>query len=57
MSPETTAVNLLGDINKESDVFKIAYQYIRDVHFLQANTIVTDIEKGIYEHSNFILLG
>lgn len=57
MSPETTAVSLLGDINKESDVFKIAYQYIRDVHFLQVNTTVTDTEKGIYEHSNFILLG
>ncbi|APZ47783.1 hypothetical protein BW723_16410 [Polaribacter reichenbachii] len=45
-----------GEINSESDIYKIAYTYIKNIYFLESeNAIFNDLEAP--NHSNFILLG
>ncbi|HMC01297.1 MAG TPA: DUF3822 family protein [Flavobacteriaceae bacterium] len=56
LNPETIEVFLLGDINQEHELFKIAYKYIRFVDFgnVQSNySFSGDISNN---HSNFVLL-
>jgi len=56
LNPETIEVFLLGDINEEHELFKIAYKYIRFVDFgnVQSNySFSGDISNN---HSNFVLL-
>ncbi|MFY0629691.1 MAG: DUF3822 family protein [Flavobacteriaceae bacterium] len=57
IDPDTIQVTLLGDINDQSELYQIAYKYIRNCHFLKVDTSIVDAEKGLYQHSNFILLG
>ncbi|MEI6864914.1 DUF3822 family protein [Flavicella sp.] len=53
---ETLNLILLGDIQKESELFAIIYKYIRNIKFY-TNTIKRPIEfNEIPKHSNFILL-
>ena len=55
---DTTMFNLyfLGEINTESEIYKIAYRYIKNIFFLKSeNSIFKDLE--IANHSNYILLG
>lgn len=45
-----------GKIETTSEIYKIAFQYIKNVHFLESkNTIFNHLED--VKHSNFILLG
>jgi len=55
LNPEMFKLVFLGDIEKDSDLYKITYQYIRNVTFykpLNPNAIF----KHISSHSNFTLL-
>jgi hypothetical protein len=46
----------MGEIEVESDIYKIAYKYIKNIFFLESqNSIFKDLEAP--NHSNFILLG
>ncbi|PQJ82942.1 hypothetical protein BTO16_02505 [Polaribacter glomeratus] len=46
----------MGDIQTESEIYKIAYKYIKNIFFLESqNSIFKDLEAP--NHSNFILLG
>ena len=53
---EQTNFFLLGDINENDDLYKIAYTYIRNISFLESkNTIFNNLDAK--RHSNFILIG
>jgi hypothetical protein len=55
---DTAVFNLyfLGEINIDSETYKIAYRYIKNIFFLESkNSIFKDLE--IANHSNYILLG
>jgi hypothetical protein len=55
---DTAVFNLyfLGEINIDSEIYKIAYKYIKNIFFLESkNSIFKDLE--IANHSNYILLG
>ena len=46
----------IGEIEVESEIYKIAYRYIKNIFFLESqNSIFKDLEAP--NHSNFILLG
>jgi hypothetical protein len=46
----------MGEIEVESEIYKIAYTYIKNISFLKSeNSIFKDLE--ISNHSNYILLG
>tara|TARA_B100000809_G_scaffold144339_1_gene141938 strand:- start:28669 stop:29517 length:849 start_codon:yes stop_codon:yes gene_type:complete len=53
--PNTIDVELLGDIEKESELYAIAYKYIRNVKFYN-NMQLSKEYDSISKHSNFILL-
>jgi len=53
---EKIALYFTGDIEKESEIYKITYQYIRNVFFLESkNSIFNHLDTS--KHTNFILLG
>lgn len=55
LNPEEIKVKLMGDIEKESELYTILFQYIRNVSFYKPSffpEILTDIST----HSNFTLL-
>ncbi|MFD2568410.1 DUF3822 family protein [Pseudotenacibaculum haliotis] len=56
LDPNENSVIFSGNIHKESDLYKIAYKYIKTVAFLKAEAFAFD-NKEIEDHSNFILLG
>ncbi len=47
LDPETTQVHLAGDITKESDLYKIAYTYIRNVSINEHTVPVIDSKDYI----------
>ncbi|WP_237587851.1 DUF3822 family protein [Polaribacter sargassicola] len=56
LNVEEIPLYFTGDIEKESEIYKITYQYIRNVSFLESkNTIFNQLNAS--KHSNFILLG
>lgn len=56
LNPETIKIVLLGDINKNDELFDIIYKYIRFVELLKPNYNYT-IENNLdYKHSDFTLL-
>ena len=55
---DTAVFNLyfMGEIYIDSEIYKIAYTYIKNIFFLKSkNSIFKDLE--ITNHSNYILLG
>ena len=57
LHPETVSVYFIGEINKESEAYKIAYQYIRNVQFLDVKNAFFNDQTEVANHSNFILVG
>jgi len=57
LSTEETLVSVLGDIEEDSDLFRLMYTYIRNIDFLSSKNPVFNNQKEISKHSNFILLG
>ncbi len=57
LSTEETLVSILGDIEEDSDLFRLMYTYIRNIDFLSSKNAVFNNQKEISKHSNFILLG
>lgn len=57
LSTEETLVSILGDIEEDSDLYRLIYTYIRNIDFLSSKNGVFNNQKEISKHSNFILLG
>ncbi len=55
LNPEGFNLVLLGDIEKESELYTILYQYIRNIKFYEP-TNFPSVLKGISSHSHFALL-
>ncbi len=55
MNPEVFKLILMGDIEKESELYEITYQYIRNVHFYTPNSAVS-VLNDIPSHAHFTLL-
>jgi hypothetical protein len=56
LNPETLRLNLFGTVNKDSDLYKIAFKYIRNVSlFLDNNNLEDGISQQIYL-KHFILI-
>jgi len=56
LNPETLEVLLLGNIDKEHELYKIAYKYIRFVNFGDVQCNYSFLENISDHHSNFVLL-
>lgn len=48
-------IELLGDIEKESELFDILYKYVRNVKFSHENELPKDFDV-LAKHSNYVLL-
>ena len=56
LNTEEIKLFFIGDIEEESEIYKITFQYIRNVSFLESeNKIFNQLEQS--NHTNFILLG
>jgi hypothetical protein len=56
LNTEIFKLYFMGEIQTESEIYKIAYKYIKNIFFLESqNFIFKDLEAS--NHSNFILLG
>ena len=55
LNPEEFELILMGNIEKESELYKIVYQYIRNVRFYSPSNATLQLD-GIASHSNFTLL-
>jgi len=55
LNPEEFELILLGDIEKESELYTILYQYIRNIKFYYP-TKTHAILEGVSSHSHFSLL-
>jgi len=54
LNPEELLLFFIGDIEKESELYHITYQYIRNVDFIQIDNSFFDTEKDISNHTNYI---
>jgi len=52
LNPEEFKLIFLGDIEKESELYAITYQYVRNVNFYTSSNTI----NGLSQHSNFALL-
>ena len=57
LSTDKTKVSLLGDINKQSELYQILYTYVRNISFFNSKNSIFNNQAEIDRHSNFILLG
>ena len=55
LNPEEFELILMGDIEKESELYDIVYQYIRNVKFYVPNNAALKLNET-HSHSNFTLL-
>ncbi|CAM1333217.1 DUF3822 family protein [Tenacibaculum aestuariivivum] len=56
MDPNEFKLTLIGEINKDSDLYKIAYSYIRNIEFLKPISNFFTNGEEFLNHSNFILV-
>jgi len=56
LDTEKLQLSLMGGIEEESEIYKIVYVYIRNIHFLESQSSIFN-EISHSKHSNFILLG
>jgi len=55
LNPEEFELNLMGDIEKESELYAIVYQYIRNIKFYAPNNTAMQLNE-IPSHSHFTIL-
>jgi uncharacterized protein DUF3822 len=56
LNPEELKLVLLGEIEKESELFTILYQYVRNITFYEPSNFSTLLKNEISSHSHFTLL-
>jgi hypothetical protein len=55
LNPEEFKLVLLGDVEKESELYTILYQYIRNIEFYKPEKLNLTV-NGISKHANFTVL-
>ncbi|MDP3313076.1 DUF3822 family protein [Lutibacter sp.] len=55
LNPEEFELFLMGDIEKDSELYSITYKYIRNVKFYEPSQFPTELSE-LPKHSNFTLL-
>ncbi len=55
MDPDKFQLTFLGNIEEESDLYTITYNYVRNIHFLKPILNFFTDSKEFSNHSNFIL--
>ena len=56
LNPEEFQLTFIGDIEKESELYLITYQYIRNINFLEQTNSIFNSEQEISKHANYITL-
>ncbi len=56
LNPEEFKLVLMGDIEKESELYSIAYQYIRNISFYTPIDFPSNISNEVSKHACFTLL-
>ena len=56
LNPEDLKLVLFGDVEKDSELYTIIYQYIRNISFYEPTTPSAFLNEHISAHSNFTLL-
>lgn len=56
LNPDKDPIILLGDINKDDELYKIVYKYIRHVDFLNLKTTRVFEHKNTANHTDFLIL-
>ncbi len=56
LDPEIVPLTFLGNIEKNMDIYTIAYTYIRNINFLESKSAFFTDETNMSTHANFILI-
>jgi hypothetical protein len=56
LNPEEFKLILLGDIEKESELYNIAFQYVRNIEFFKPAIFSSLLDGELNKHTNFTLL-
>ncbi len=56
LNPESFLLYFIGDIEKDSEIYHITYQYIRNIAFIKLNIPFFDEEEDISNHSHYTIL-
>ena len=56
LNPEEFLLSFIGDIEKDSEIYKITYQYVRNVKFINLDIPFFDEDKDISNHSSYTIL-
>ena len=56
LNPEELLLFFIGDIEEESEIYHITYQYIRNIDFIKIDTSFFDANSDISNHSNYITI-
>ncbi len=56
MNPEEFQLTFLGKIEVDSELYKITYNYIRNINFIESTTCFFNEDDDFSNHSNYILL-
>ena len=54
INPEEISFFFIGDIEKESELYHITFQYIRNVDFINVEATFFTTDSGLSNHSNYI---
>ncbi|WP_233131497.1 DUF3822 family protein [Tenacibaculum holothuriorum] len=57
MDPNEFSLTFIGDIEKESELYNITYNYVRNVDFIKSNNTFFKESEEFSNHSNYILIG
>ncbi len=55
IDPDRVPLHITGHLDKEDATFKITYQYVRDLKFLNPKRKLTPLTKALYPHRNYII--
>ncbi|MCH3882621.1 MULTISPECIES: DUF3822 family protein [Tenacibaculum] len=56
LNPDEFLLTFLGDIEEESEIYKITYNYIRNIDFIKSTNPFFKDEDDFSPHSNYILV-
>ncbi|WP_299162384.1 DUF3822 family protein [uncultured Tenacibaculum sp.] len=56
MDPNKFQLTFIGDIEKESELYDITYNYVRNINFINSNSSFFTNSTDFFKHTNFILV-
>ncbi len=56
LNPEDFLLSFIGDIEKDSEIYQITYQYVRNVSFINLDIPFFNEDNDISNHSNYTIL-